>query len=54
MTCHLCACGTEIRYSCVKDETVHCTGCGREYTVDKETGKLIPPIKELNLNRKVY
>ena len=50
MTCYLCACGTEIRYNCVKDETVHCSGCDREYTVDKETGKLIPPHEELNID----
>ena len=54
MTCHLCACGTEIRYNCVKDVTVHCSGCDREYVVDKLTGKLIedPPLEEFNLNKR--
>lgn len=52
MTCHLCMCGTEIRYNCVKDVTVRCSGCGREYTVDKETGKLIPPLEEFNLGKR--
>ena len=54
MTCHLCICGTEIRYNCVKDVTVHCYGCDRAYTVDKTTGKLIedPPLEEFNLNKR--
>lgn len=52
MTCHLCACGTELRYNCIKDTTVPCSGCDREYIVDKQTGKLIPPIEEFNLNKR--
>jgi len=54
MTCHLCECGTEIRYNCVKDVTVACSGCDREYTVDKQTGKLIeePPIEKFNLDKR--
>ena len=54
MTCHLCMCGTEIRYNCVKDVTVHCSGCGREYTVGRLTGKLLesPPLEEFNLDHR--
>ena len=31
-----------------------CEGCDREYTVEKQTGKLIedPPLKEFNLNHR--
>ena len=32
MTCHLCACGTEIHYNCVKDVIVHCSGCDRVHS----------------------
>lgn len=54
MTCHLCACGTEICYNCAKDTTVSCSGCDHEYIVDKLTGKLIKitPLEEFNLDKR--
>lgn len=54
MTCYLCACGTPIYYDSMHDTEKGCEGCDREYTVDKQTGKLIevPPLEEFNLNKR--
>lgn len=39
MTSFECQCGTEIHYSSVRDDAVHCLGCKKMYIVDAD-GKL--------------